>query len=137
LINLDKSKKYSIVGVPKCGTSSLGEYMRRMGYDVTEDELYFADKTCYPNSDRKPLIILRDPVERAWSDFNFFHGDHETLEEACEWSRYEKYLKNWPDAVIFQLEELQKLEEFPHHNHNIHKPELDNDTRKKIEVLLS
>jgi len=134
--DLDKSKKYSIVGSPKCGTSSLGEYMRRLGYDVTEDELYFSDKEHYPYTDRIPIIILRDPVERAWSDFNFFSNWHDTLEKACEWSKYEKHTKAWNNPIIFHLEELQTIKDFPHHNENTTKSSLDDNTRNLIEVEL-
>lgn len=124
---LDISKKYEIVGVPKCGTSSLGEYMRRLGYDVIESELQFSN----PNykTDRIPIIITRDPVERVWSDFNFFKR---SLKESCEWSKYEKYIKLWHEPVIYTLEELSKLDDFPHHNENIIKPQLDEQTRNKI-----
>ena len=84
MIELDKSKKYSIVGAPKCGTSSFGEYLRQKGFDVTEDELYFTDKKNYNQNDREPLVSLRDPVERAWSDYIFFHEIHPTIKQSCE-----------------------------------------------------
>ena len=132
MINLDKSKKYSIVGVPKCGTSSMGEYMRKFGFDVTEDELYFMDKENYPHKDRIPIIILRDPIERAWSDFNFFKDFHDTIQKACKWSRYYEGIKLWNNPIIFHLEELQKIPEFPHYNENIYKQPLIESIRNEI-----
>lgn len=137
MINLDKSKKYSIVGSPKCGTSSLGEYLRRLGYDVTEDELYFMDKENYPHKDRIPIVILRDPVERAWSDFNFFGQIHRTIKDSCKWSRYQDGIKLWDNPIIFYLEDLQKLQDFPHHNENTRKPEMSDNIRKEIEMILA
>ncbi len=129
MINLDKSKKYEIVGSPKCGTSSLGEHMRRLGYDVIEHELRFSNKEYAEQIERIPIIITRNPVERAWSDFNYFKR---TLKESCEWSKYEKYIKLWKNPIIFKLEELKELPDFPCHNENITKPQLDEQTRDKI-----
>lgn len=136
-LNLDKSKKYSIVGAPKSGTSSLGEFMRREMYDVTEDELYFDDIEHYPHTDRIPIVILREPIERAWSDYLFFGSTpeanfHTTLKECCEWSKYGKHLKNWPNAIIFYFEDLIQLPDFPHHNRNPKKPKIDEASRKII-----
>ena len=133
--DLDKSKQYSIVGSPKCGTSILGEYMRRNGYDVVEEELNFMDKEYAEKLDRIPIIITRDPVERAWSDMSFFKRD--TLEKACEWSRYDEGIKLYNNPIVFKLEELLKLKGFPHHNENITKTSLDMSTRKLIEMELS
>lgn len=135
--DLDIKKKYSIIGSPKCGTSSLGEYMRRLGYDVLEEELHFMDFVKARTLDRIPIIILRDPVERAWSDFCHFKDLNPTLEQACRWSRYEEGIKLWKNPIIFHLEELVKIPEFPHHNENIFKPKLDDENREKIMRLLS
>ena len=136
-LDLDKEQKYSIVGAPKAGTSSLAEYMRQNYYDVTEDELHFFDSDYASKlSLRVPIIITRDPVERAWSDYNFFKDWHDTHEKACEWSKYEKYMKLYPHAKVFKLEELQKLDGFPCHNQNPNKPELTEEIRRDIRRVL-
>ena len=43
---LDKTKRYNIVGVPKCGTTSLCKYLRNKGYDIIETELMWQGYRC-------------------------------------------------------------------------------------------
>ena len=133
-MELDKSKKYSIVGVPKSGTSSLGEYMRKYKFDVIEDEMWFMDAKKYYQMDKErlnriPIIITRNPIERVWSHYYFFK---ESLKKSCECSKYAKYIKTWNNPIIFKLECLKKLEDFPHHNENTTKPKLDYTSKVKI-----
>lgn len=130
MINLDKSQKYSIVGVPKCGTSSLGEYMRRLGYDVDEMELNFTNPKFAKSLTRIPIIITRDVIDRTWSDYLFFQ--RKTVKEACNWSRYEDGINLFKNPIIFKLEDMIKIPDFPHHNENIYKQPLTENIRKEI-----
>lgn len=137
-IDLDKSKRYMIVGSPKSGTNSLMEYMINNGFDIIKNDLAFCnqERVLEEDIDRIPIIVLRNPIERAWSDFNFFDNVHFTLEEACEWSKYEKHIKLWNNPIIFQFEELIKIKDFPNKNKNLNKKKLDEVTRKKIQNIL-
>lgn len=113
---LDKTRKYYIAGFPKCGTKSFSKYMRNRGYDIIDGELDVTNIIVaenYDYYDRTPIIITRNPIERAWSDFHNFH--RKTLSEACDWSFYKAGLQMW-DALIYSLEYLKKLDGFPHEN---------------------
>ena len=137
--------KYIIVGCRKCGTTSLEEYLkekypndhvvrrerlftRRDGPQIFEAE--------HPNY--KPVIILRDPVDRTWSDYNYQkYKRHEGkshrhgLIEACKeerydpttgersiilQSQYDHWMKGWKkfNPLIYHLEDVSKREGFPH-----------------------
>ncbi len=93
-------------------------------------------------------IILRDPVERVYSHYWYKryyqkgHGDEIkcSFEEAfdlhpeiTEGSKFEKHLKRWSGLplLIFHLEELQKLDDFPKINAT-KKPPLTSVQREMI-----
>lgn len=112
---LDKSRTYIIVGVQKCGTTSLGKYMRDKGFEVIEAERYFLNTGFAENHDYSnytPIIVTRNPIERAWSDYKYFES---TLERACDNSYYRAGLQMW-DSLIYSLEYLKTLPDFPHEN---------------------
>ena len=112
---LDKNIRYEIVGSPKCGTTSLGKYLRGKGYDVLESELTFFDIEKAHNHnywDRTPIIVTRNPIERAYSDYKAFNR---TLKESCDWSYFKVCLQMW-DALIYSLEYLKTIPNFPHEN---------------------
>ena len=68
--------KYIILGVEKCGTTSLERDLRDKGHNVIRwewayclpDIRTFVEKK-YPGY--KPLIITRDPIQRCYSDYNY------------------------------------------------------------------
>ncbi len=111
---LDKNQKYIIVGIPKCGTTSLGKYLTDKGYDVLERELQFLNINCAENHDysRIPIIVTRNKIERVYSVMTAFN---QTLEEACEMSYYQAGIQMW-DCLIYSLEYLKTLKDFPHEN---------------------
>ncbi len=139
--------KYLIVGCRKCGTTSLEKYLKaKHGEDnVKREERFFTryDGPCVYEEkflDYKPVIILRDPVERAWSDYNYqkykmregvacTEGDQ--LIRACGEARYdpvtgergiilqsqyEDWMKKWKkfNPLVYHLEDVSKRKEFPH-----------------------
>jgi hypothetical protein len=132
LDKLNKNRRYEIVGVPKCGTTSLAEYMRKKGFDVEESELQFFDIHKAHTHDyyfRTPIIVVRNPIERAWSDYNFFERD--SIEKACDFSFYQYGLQMW-DSLIYSLEYLMTIPDFPKLNYNKNKSILTNDIKKNI-----
>jgi len=96
-------------------------------------------------SDYIPVIILRDPVERAWSDFWYQQTHNEGipkgLEEAIKEKRYDpmsgerniirtsyygKWLKGWRkyNPIVYWLRDAQRWEGFPKLMVNEKKPEI-------------
>lgn len=152
---LDRHKAYSIVGVSKSGTTSATKFLTTRGYTVDKCDGWF-DKPTFQESYGKtvktenhtPIIIMRDPVERAWSHYHYMfqnkpvedtdeHIKKERLEQVSRLSCYTEHVMNWldvdPDTVIFWYEDLIELDDFPHENKTIVKPELDELNRKYIE----
>lgn len=129
---LDKNQKYNIIGVPKCGTTSLGKFLRDKGFDVIETETSWM---CIDNAEfydmyyRTPIIVVRNPIERAWSDYNDIHRN--SLKEACNWSYYFAGLQMY-DALIYSLEYLKTIPDFPKINDNKNKPEMTPEIRQRI-----
>ena len=127
--NLDKTKRYSIVGSPRCGSSSLAKYLTDRGYDINEMEVGFTNIEFAENFDyydRTPIIVTRNPVERAYSDYKVLHTW--SLKEACGWSYFKAGLQMW-DALIYSLEYLKTIPDFPH----IHKG-IESEIPKKIKA---
>ncbi len=108
---------YEIVGIPKCGTSSLGEYLRRLGHDVIENELMFLDTDYAENYsyERIPIIITRNKQERDESDKLFFDIDGQ---DSTFWSQYDAGIEMFYAPLIVSLEYMKKIKGFPHHNRN-------------------
>lgn len=145
--------KYHILGVEKCGTAALENYLRNKGFKVIRnEELYEKPNvvelhyTYFP--DYQPVMILRDPVERVYSHYWYKrynqkgHSDEIkcSLEKALdlhpeiiEASKFEKHLKRWKGLplLIFHLEELQKLDDF-HKINTTDKPPLTSIQREMI-----
>lgn len=112
---LDKKAKYNIVGIAKCGTSSLMKYMIDTGFDVLNSEPQFYNIEYAKNFDyslRIPIIITRSPIKRTESHIKYFKS---TREEALQHSYYKAGLQMW-DALIYSLEYLQTIPNFPHQN---------------------
>lgn len=123
---------YIIIGMRKCGTTSLEKWMKKNGYDIRREEQLITEgdigsydyidgrrfyKGCFIH--RRPIIILRDPIKRIFSNYhykqNHQQGDkfeifEKTLEEAIDnhpelldSSNYDKYLKKWESYNILKL----------------------------------
>lgn len=69
---------YIILGFQKCGQTALGAYL-----NCKVDELiYYPDaieryKSHYLN--HRPVFILRDPMERLWSEYHYFEHYREEM----------------------------------------------------------
>ena len=112
---LNKNIRYNIIGIPKCGTTSLGKYLTDKGYDVIETELLFYNierAENYDYWDRTPIIITRNPkeAERSWK--NAFNS---TIEQAKANSFFKAGLQMY-DSLIYSLEYLKTISDFPHEN---------------------
>ncbi len=118
---------YLIIGIHKCGTTSLESYLKKQGHDVIRWESAFWDKPKL-KTDRKIAIILRDPIMRTWSHYNYkkYHqkGDRQEIKcnlkealvkhpELITHSCYNIWLEKYPEAEIFWLGDMVKKEGFP------------------------
>ena len=74
-MNLDKSKKYIIMGVAHSGTCSLERYLVKLGYDVIRNETAYRTRTpaMYAQlwGDRRPIFIIADKTHQE--DINHIH----------------------------------------------------------------
>lgn len=156
LSELDKSKVYTIVGVSKCGTTSTQKYLQSLGFSVNKSDGWFDKPKFIENwgknwstENRVPLVILRDPVERAWSHYHYMFQNKpvaetdddikaERLELVSRLSCYTQWLGEWIDkgAVVLWYEDLVELPNFPHENKTRMKPELDDTSRALIDNFI-
>ena len=153
---LDPDKQYVIVGVSKCGTTSAAKFFSNQGFHVEKRDGWFWQHA-YVNDfgisretkDKIPIVILRDPVERAWSHYHYMFQNkpvdetddkikYSRLEEVSRKSYYDKWLNQWEEkgAHIFWYEDLIKLKGFPHENKTTVKPELTDVDRRLIEAYI-
>ena len=157
-MDLDLSKKYVIIGASKCGTTSFARYLGIKGYDVEKLDGWFWQEVMIKSyaaggyQGRVPLLVLRDPVERAWSHYHYMFQNKpvedtdekikaDRLEFVSRRSYYTKWIHLWLDAGldecnVYWYEDLCELEDFPHENKTLVKPELDDETRDKIESFI-
>ena len=129
--------KYVIIGGRKCGTTSLEIFLKMQGFDVERREQLFTktdgyDLYSHEFPDREPILILRNPVDRAYSDWKYAVQEKRTelnYRDYCELdnyhpslgelnplkqSNYKQWFKNWNIVMdIFQLEDMQKVKGFP------------------------
>lgn len=130
--------KFYIPGFPKCGSTSLEKYLLDKKFDVVREESMYRHslgilkyKLQFP--DYQTLFIIREPIERIWSHYNYKRyyqaGDRneikcsfeEALEkypEIIEPSNYDMWLNKWKSTnpIVIKLEELQKQPDFPMKN---------------------
>jgi len=115
--------KYHILGIEKCGTTSLEEKLKSQGHDVVRHEWAY----CFENvkewhvahyPDYLPTFILRNPVERCFSDYQYAIKQKQipniSYEEAlikyprfAQGSSYSKWLKPFENNIkVLELESL-------------------------------
>ena len=144
-------QKMLIIGAHKCGTTSLQRYYEARGCGVIRNTQLFT-RWDGPNIYRKkysdyiPVVILRNSVERAWSDYHhrlrrdMIRNDM-SYEEYCvensrkftdnlqlgelniiEISKYKQWLKNWHDIdpLVLRLEDMIDGGDFPSQNTGWH-----------------
>lgn len=137
-VSLDLSKKFYIAGIEKCGSTSLEKYLVDKGFNIVREESNYCRsfgvkkyKLQYP--DYQTLFIIREPIERIWSHYNYKRyyqdGDRREIKSSFEESitkhpeminasNYEKWLKKWESTnpVVIKLEDLEKQSDFPRKN---------------------
>lgn len=142
-----KRIKYLVIGFPKCGQTSLAEYLhKRFGSENVADRaeiiwksdgVHLFEINGYAELGYRPIVIIRDPIERIWSDWNHLGRGYgfKTFEEYISnrnnvglgglgeynpivRSNYEKFIKRWKkyDPIVLELEEMQKNPNFGHQN---------------------
>lgn len=137
-----------IIGAHKCGTMSLQKYYEAKGNEVIRNTQLFTrwdgpDVYKRKYKDYLPVVILRDPVERAWADYHhrlrrdminerIFHNYEEYCKNQMddgptmgylslgelniiEISKYQQWLDNWHDInpLALSLEEMRYDDDFP------------------------
>ena len=150
-----KGNSYVIVGFPKCGTQSLMKYLHKNGIDCLSREAWifmgqqgieYYKKHC---SNYAPIIVTRNPVERAWSDYwhtiqlNKDIGLTETtrkklLEKVSRSSFYDKNIHLWNklSPIMLRFESLLEQKDFPQENKTEFKEKLDVPTINIIKGYL-
>ena len=74
-----KHKKFAVLGFPKCGTQALRDHIAtKLGKICNSLEIVYRKRgvnvwSHQDNIGYTPIIIYRDPVERIWSAYNYFH----------------------------------------------------------------
>lgn len=138
-MKLTKDIKYCIIGVSGSATASLLTYMKSEGYEVSIEKDWFWQKDkCYNFPvDVTPLIIMRNPLERAWSHFCSLPDDEyehnpkarqRNLEYVSRLSSYDIWLNMWkavvPTTEVVFYEDLIGTRNFPHERKQEVKAEL-------------
>lgn len=116
--------KYHILGIEKCGTTSLEALLKMQCHTVVRHEWAYCFKGVKTWHDRYyseyiPTFITRDPVDRCYSDYNYAIKQKQipkiSYEEALEkhprftqGSNYEKWIAQFKDnCKIFNLDEMK------------------------------
>jgi len=136
--------KYVIIGGRKCGTTSLEVFLNMQGFDVVRREQLFTKNDGFKLynqefSEFTPIVILRNPVDRAYSDWKYATQKKRSecfdkkrplrYREYClkenynpglgelnplVQSKYSKWFMNWDIKIqIMNLEDMKKVKGFP------------------------
>jgi len=139
--------KYIIIGGRKCGSTSFEKYLKEKNIDVIRVEQLFTKLDGFEiyqreYNDRQPIVILRNPVDRAYSDWKYSFKKNRTKLNYRDYcldtanysqaigelnpiiqSKYSIWLKKWNIKLdILSLEEMKTISDFP----------LENTTKGKI-----
>jgi len=130
-------KKFIVLGFMKCGQNSVVEWLQAKHHTVILNERLIEPKyikeweKCY--SDFRPVIVVREPIERCWSQYWYmewnkrmsyedflkhdFHGRSDQSDPKII-SDYRRWLVPWlkHNPLIYMLEYLKTLKDFPHVN---------------------
>lgn len=117
--------KYHIVGIEKCGTQSLKAKLLQEGHEVVCHEWLYPFKKgpefhnkYFP--DHVALFILRNPIERCYSDYRYAVNRSQiremSLAEAlkkfprfAQGSCYDKWLEFWSDSCYVEVLNLDEI----------------------------
>jgi len=129
--------KYVIIGARKCGSTSLEVFLNMQGFNVVRREQLFTKHDGMKLFNQEfsgytPIVILRNPVERAYSDWKYAiqekrttlnYRDYCNLENydkglgelnPIEQSKYKKWFMNWDMKIqIMNLDDMKKVRGFP------------------------
>lgn len=152
---IHQGTSYVIVGFPKCGTQSLIEYLHKHNVNCLSREAWiqlgqqgvdYYKKHC---GDYIPIIVTRNPVERAWSDYWYsiqlnkdmgltVSARKELLEKVSRASFYDKNIPFWDKLkpVMLRFESLLEQKDFPQENKTEFKEKLDVPTINIIKGYL-
>jgi len=160
LEQFDKSKKYVVVGFPKCGQISLVNYLIKKGYDVTRMDCIWRSNAKEliegQHGGRQPIIVTRDPIAMIWSSYWYWpyntymsfpqYLKHEVptetslgTENPIDHADYERHIAKFADMnpLMFKFEDLITLPDYPHDNKTIYKPQITLKQTKWIEDALA
>jgi hypothetical protein len=156
---MTKSKKYVVVGFPKCGQVSLVNYLIGKGFDVTRQDCIWRSNARQlieeQQPDRIPIIVTRDPVDMIWSSYWYWpyntymsfpkYLKHEVpmesslgTENPIDHADYERHIEKFADMnpIILKFEDLVKFPDYPHDNKTVYKPQITQAQRDKITEAL-
>lgn len=129
--------KYIIIGGRKCGTTSLEVFLNMQGFNVIRRERLFTNENGFKMwkqefSDYQPIVIIRNPVNRAYSDWKYAiqekrtklnYRDYCLLEQSgsssgelnpIKQSQFHKWFLKWDTELeIMTLEDMQNVKGFP------------------------
>lgn len=144
-----RAKKIYIAGIKKSGSTSLEAFLKSRGFVVVREESMFKHyagplkyRLQYP--DYQALFIIREPIERIWSQYHYrrYYQAGKRNEIRCSFeealtrhgdiitaSDYRKWIDRWSSTnpIIVKLEELKKLEEFSRSNTTQKNPMTDEE----------
>lgn len=142
-VKKENEKHLIIVGFPKCGTVSLEKYLKRKYPEPDTSVVRFeyawkreGAKACEEkHSNKRPVIIVRNPVDRIWSAFRYFefykkmsleeflknkvdHDGRLGTGDPIECSDYQKWIDKWMhlNPIVVKLETMIVLGNFPNEN---------------------
>ncbi len=155
------TKHFCIIGMPKCGTVSLEQYLKERfpGQEARRIEQVWKGNIEEVKEKRNPsewhyVIILRDNVERIWSGYHYFQmAKTMTLEAYLKYelantrmgvsnpikqADYSHWLKVWEslEPIVVTLEDMMKLDGFPHSN-KTDRPDMTESDRVLISSYLN
>jgi hypothetical protein len=115
--------KLIIVGVTKCGTTSLNKWLKSKGHIVIDMEYYSTIESgtvFYKNhfSDYKPVLIFRNYRDRQKSFEKYYKKNPQFLKGQKDDFNRENIIAQWKftDPLIYELEELLLKSDFPRLN---------------------
>jgi len=122
--------KYVIIGFSRCGTTALSRYMHCSHPEIAYEGI--TDYYIKHYTNHQPVFLLRDPVEKLWSMYNYFLffknlsyddflnysnkrdiniGGYDIIGQ-CD---YEKYIEPFRkfNPIVYKLEDMVKLPDYP------------------------
>jgi hypothetical protein len=134
--SLPIDKRYIIIGSPKCGTRTLLKFLRKRGYDIVAREtwcLKVERAEIFPYDTHIPILITRNPIERAWSDMQYFYSTYRDsiLNNCTMWSEFRMIASMW-SGICYSLEYVMNLPDMIHMNPTNNKQPMPKDFKEKV-----